>query len=396
MELAPTFRIISVVVQLMLGYNLVLPVILYIMRMFKKRKRLRKVSEQPVRDYAIIVTAYEQTDAVPAAVASILKLNYSKYIIYVVADKCDVSNLRFDDPRVVVLRPPETLASNTRSHFYAINNFVRDHDVLTIIDSDNLVDPEYLHQLDNYFNRGFLAVQGVRKPKNLDSTFACLDAARDIYYHFFDGKILFDVGSSATLAGSGMAFTTALYRECLEHLDISGAGFDKVLQYEIVRRGHRIAFNERAIVYDEKTSRPEVLVKQRARWINTWFKYSRYGISLSASGVRSLNINKLLFGVVLLRPPLFIFLILSMFCMVVNGWYDPTACLLWMAGFSFFTMGFFISFMHSNPDKRIVKSLVNIPRFMFYQVLSLLIARKANKVSVATRHYDSTNINDIA
>jgi hypothetical protein len=47
---------------------------------------------------------------------------------------------------------------------------------------------------------GFAAVQGERKAKNLDTTYACLDAARDIYYHFYDGKLLFHIGSSATLA----------------------------------------------------------------------------------------------------------------------------------------------------------------------------------------------------
>src|SRR5690606_21574777 len=138
--------------------------------------------------------------------------------------------------------------------FYAIRRFVRPHERLTIIDSDNLVDPEYLNRLNEAFGKGFIAVQGVRKPENLDTVYAQLDAARDIYYHFYDGKILFGAGSSATLAGSGMAFTTALYRESLEHLDITGAGFDKVLQAAIVKRGNRIAYQEAAIVYDKKTS----------------------------------------------------------------------------------------------------------------------------------------------
>jgi hypothetical protein len=39
--------------------------------------------------------------------------------------------------------------------------------------------------------------------------------------------------------------------------------------------------------------------------------------------------------------------------------------------------------------------LVNIPRFMFYQVISLLLAKKANKISVATQHYNHTGINEV-
>src|SRR5690606_33466983 len=122
----------------------------------------------------------------------------------------------------ILLRPETVLASNTRSHFYAIEHFKRPHNRLTIIDSDNLIDPAYLNELDAYFDRGFEAVQGVRKAKNTDGLYDSLDAARDIYYHFYDGKILFNVGSSATLAGSGMAFTVDLYKTCLAHLDIVG------------------------------------------------------------------------------------------------------------------------------------------------------------------------------
>src|SRR5690606_9642810 len=190
-----------------------------------------------------------------------------------VADNCDVSDLHFNDERVVVLRPPTVLASNVKSHFYAIENFIRPHDNLTIIDSDNEVVPDYLNELNVYFNQGFEAVQGPRKAKNLNTTYACLDAARDIYYHFYDARILFNLGSSATLAGSGMAFNVDLYKRLLGNYQQKGAGFDKVLQFEIVNDNQRIAYAAKAVVYDEKTARSEQLVKQRARWINTWFKY---------------------------------------------------------------------------------------------------------------------------
>ncbi|MFX4827802.1 glycosyltransferase, partial [Acinetobacter baumannii] len=91
-----------------------------------------------------------------------------------------------------------------------INRFKRPHERLTIIDSDNIIDPDYLQALNVYFDKGFKAVQGLRDAKNIDTTVAALDAARDIYYHYYDGKLLFEVGSSATLSGSGMAFTVSL------------------------------------------------------------------------------------------------------------------------------------------------------------------------------------------
>jgi cellulose synthase/poly-beta-1,6-N-acetylglucosamine synthase-like glycosyltransferase len=375
--------VIWILLQVLIGYNLYLPMVLFIF--FKNSKQALPAA--PEDDYGIIVTAYEQTDTLGIVVASLLKLNYTNYLVYIVADKCDITNLHFDDERVILLRPPETLASNTRSHFYAINHFKRAHTRLTIIDSDNLVDPEYLHELDKYFNQGFLAVQGIREAKNLNTTYARLDAARDIYYHFYDGKVLFGIGSSATLAGSGMAFTTQLYRDCLENKYITGAGFDKVLQSLIVGQNLRIAFTDKAIVYDEKTTHADQLVKQRSRWINTWFRYFKFGFTLLFKGITNFSRNQFVFGLILLRPPLFIFLILSVFCMLANFFISITAVFIWLLGMIVFVLGFYIALAKSDTDKRIYQSLINIPKFIFYQVLSLLKVKNANKHSVATTHY---------
>jgi len=391
--------IIWIIIQVIIGFNLVFPLLLFLF--YGIRQSIVSENKEGVLkhdpDYGIIVTAYEQTDNLPSVVKSLLQLQYSNYLIYIVADKCDISNLHFNDDRVILLRPEETLASNTRSHFYAINRFVRPHTHLTIIDSDNLVKPDYLVQLNEYFNYGYKAVQGIREAKNLDTTFACLDAARDIYYHFYDGKVLFGSGSSATLAGSGMAFTTELYQQCLGHLDITGAGFDKVLQAEILKRDERIAFTGKAIVYDEKTSRSDQLVNQRARWINTWFKYFKYGFRMMANGLAKFSLNQFVFGLVLVRPPLFMFLLASVAFMAINivvG--NLMVSALWATGLLIFVAGFALALLRSETDKRIYRSLINIPRFMFLQVLSLLrIFKRSNKQNIATKHYSSTHTDDI-
>lgn len=381
--------ILWIIFQLVIGYNLVLPLVIYLIAVIRPNKDTKPGETNA--DYAIIVTAYEQVTHIPAVVASILKLNYQNYLIYIVADKCGDAELNFADERVIVLRPETTLASNTRSHFYAIKNFVRAHDRLTIIDSDNVLDAEYLNELNRYFDQGFIAVQGLRDAKNLDTTYACLDAARDIYYHFYDGKILFKAGASATLAGSGMAFATQLYVDCLGSRDVVGAGFDKVLQAEIVGRNQRIAFAEKAVVYDEKTSHTDQLVNQRSRWINTWFKYFSLGFGLIAKGIVNFSWNQFLFGLVLLRPPLFIFLLLSGGCLVADIFISTDMVMWWIAGFVLFIGGFGLALLKSDTDSRIYRSLVNIPKFMFFQVLSLLKARRANERSVATKHHYTPN-----
>jgi uncharacterized membrane protein YraQ (UPF0718 family) len=77
--------------------------------------------------------------------------------------------------------------------------------------------------------------------------------------------------------------------------------------------------------------------------------------------------------------------------MLANIFISLAAVLVWLFGLIAFVLGFYIALAKSNTDKRIWQSLINIPKFIFYQVLSLLKVRKANKHSVATTHYYNTD-----
>lgn len=377
-----------------MAFYFILPVLLFLLKLFRK-------ADKPVNsvvrefDYAVIITAYQQTNLLPALVDSVLKLNYTNYLIYIVADDCDISGLNFNSDKVVLLRPEQTLSSNTKSHFHAIHNFKRPHEILTIIDSDNLVSPEYLNELNQFFVDGYVAVQGVRKAKNLNTSYACLDEAGDIYYRFIDRKLLFECGSSASLAGSGMAFTTQLYRDCLEKLNIEGAGFDKVLQMQILQRNHRIAFAEKAVVFDEKTAKSNQLVNQRARWINTWFKYSGEGLKLIGKGLITLNRNQFLCGLVFSRPPLFMLALITVIGVLIDLFFLPEMLYFWAGAIICFLTVFFAALSYFRAPGVIYKALVNIPKFIFLQVLSLMKAKRANEISVATVHYSDHHIDEV-
>ena len=132
-------EVVWLLIQFLIWYNLVFPVVLLIIYSIRGKEKLAPGKALARPDYGIIVTAYEYTQQLPAVVSSLLQLNYDRFHIYVVADKCDITGLHFPPDKVSLLRPEQVLGSNTRSHFYAIRNFIRPHSHLTIIDSDNLV-----------------------------------------------------------------------------------------------------------------------------------------------------------------------------------------------------------------------------------------------------------------
>ncbi|MBK7087449.1 MAG: glycosyltransferase [Chitinophagaceae bacterium] len=380
------FTIFWIVLQVAIALILLFPVICYTWWLLLPKTQ--KIKSQPILapDYGIIVTAYKYAGNLPNVITSLLNQDYPHYMIYVVADNCGDDVIFPEHDKLVILKPKPALSNQLKSHFLAINNFNRPHNIVTIIDSDNLTHPAYLSGLNKWFNRGFKAVQGVRAAKNTNTEYASLDAVNEMYYLFYDRKILFGIGSSCMLSGSGMAFTTALYKECLQSSNSSGAGFDKILQKEILLRNHRIAFAENAIVYDEKTASADQLVKQRARWINTWFRYSKFGFQLMLKGIINFNLNQWLFGFVLVRPPLFMLLFLCLAITVINFFINPYFALAWVFALLFFTLGFFLALYNSGAGKNLYKALWHIPKFVFLQIVSLFKAKKANEISVSTQH----------
>lgn len=386
------FEFLYYLLQFIFTIHLAFPLVLFVLYLFTADKKYPLAKKE--YDFAAIITAYKETDIIIPLVDSIKKQNYKNYLIYVVADECDSSILNFNDQSIVLLVPDKKIGSKVKSIGYAIDNFKRKHEALVIFDSDNLAHPEFFKNINLLFNAGFKAVQGERKAKNLETAYACLDEARDVYYNFYDRRVCFQVGSSASVAGSGMAFDVELYKSCLNSEHIVG-GFDKVLQANIVSSGHRIAFSKLAITYDEKVSKSGQVEKQRTRWINSWFKYFALGFGLFFNGILTLNFNKTLFGFVLLRPPLFLFILPSLLILIINFFLSTTLFYVVLMFFTMFFLAFILSLVIKGVDKRVWMSLFSIPLFVLRQLLSLLHLKKANKQFLETEHTHLIYIEDV-
>ena len=135
-------------------------------------------------EFGFVITAHEETEFITPLVDSIIGQQYGEFMVYVVADACDISGLHFSDPRVRVLVPEVALNSKIRSINYGIDHFERNHDALIILDADNLIHPSFLRVINDYFRKGYRAVQADFKPKNVDSHFARMDAIGDIFNFF--------------------------------------------------------------------------------------------------------------------------------------------------------------------------------------------------------------------
>ena len=389
--------VIFIAVQVILAIYLLLPAIFFILHYVvpKGKKMLERkypiVSDKD-HDFAAIITAHQDTRFIAPLVDSFTRQNYSNFIVYVVADDCDISSLGFADPRICVLKPENAFHAKIKSIKFAVDHFRRDHDVMVIFDSDNLAHPDYFRNLNEYFRRGFRAVQTHMLSKNNDTVYAKLDSIGHIYNTFVERQAKMELGLSSSILGLGIALDTKLYRQVM-YKDGLG-GFDKKLQADIVSTIPQLGFAEDAIVYDEKVDDADTLETQRTRWIYTYFKYFRINWKLLVLGLRRLNFNLFFFAFTVLRPPLFITVGAALLFAAI-GLLMPPLALLWTSIVFCFIISFILIVITQSRQRGMFNALLYIPVIVFRQVSALFKMRKAGKSFLKTEHKQVIYIEDL-
>lgn len=359
---------------------------------FGERKMEAPVEERP-RSFGIVVTAHKNLELIPPLVDSALRQTYPHYVVYVVADACDDADIGINHPQVKVLVPTTHLNAKIRSIDFAIQQFEREHDVIVILDADNLLHPNYLEALNGHFARGHRAVQTNMLAKNTDSAYACLDAAGNYFYNFIDRRMRMEMGCSANIWGLGIAMELSLYKSVIYRNFLGG--FDKKIQADIVKQIPLLAYAEDAKVYDEKIDSGDAMERQRTRWINAYFKYFAYAWDVFGTGLRRMSPNLVYFGLNLLRPPLFLQIGAAMVLALVNIWIDPALAIGWLAVLAQFPVTFFAIVAVMSHDRRVIASLVWLPAVFLRQVKAVFQLGKANKSFLQTANNKRLYIEDV-
>jgi cellulose synthase/poly-beta-1,6-N-acetylglucosamine synthase-like glycosyltransferase len=348
-----------------------IPVLLTFLSSFTKNN-LFKPQQRP-NFISCIITSHGDPSLCALLIESLLKSDYELFEILIVLDDTN-HKLHHPDSKVIFLYPEEPLNSKLRSIHFACQFLHEESERILLFDSDNLAHPNLLKEIDNAFSSSFVAVQARRKAKNGNSPLAAADALGEAYYNFTDRYIPFKIGSSASISGSGICLDKNILMLFFDHINLHPIyphlGEDKLIQNFIVGNQHRIAYAPKAIVYDEKVSQPQQLRRQRARWINTYFTNIPAATRLLFWGVLHHNWNSLIFGIITLRPPMFLNLGLIVLLALINLFVNPLISLALLTGVLIF-LGFFIILTHSLGAFRYLKFL---PVFIFNQFIALFHA----------------------
>jgi cellulose synthase/poly-beta-1,6-N-acetylglucosamine synthase-like glycosyltransferase len=379
---------------------LILPFGLVLFSFFTKKKTISASKKQ--YDYACIITAYQTVDMALPLVDSLIKQNHKTFKIYLVADACDTSNIKIPKG-VELLVPKEKLQSKVKSIIFAINHFERSHDAIIVFDPDNLVLPEFLSQISSFLDLGYKAVQGRRVAKNLDSVYACVEAAGEIYMNYMTRQVPSLIGSSASIAGSGMAIETKLFEEYLKQERIVDSivrnevivAEDKILQNFIVKKGHQIGFAWNAIIYDEKITKGEQLEKQRSRWLYSYFEDLPNAINLIMDGIVKLKSNQIIFGMMNISPPLILLLIIVAIVLIIDLIFSMSLFIATIVALLIFSANIFLTLALSNAPRKVWLSVWGIPLFILKSFVGLLKMNRSKTDFMHTKHKKKIYVDDL-
>lgn len=347
----------------------------------------------PAKEYkriALLIAAYREDAVIMDTVQACLAQDYpsDRYDVVVISDHMQPStNEKLRALPVKLLQVDFEKSTNTKSLKAALEYLGKDsYDIALIIDADNIINSSYLVELNNAFaDSKVQVVQTHRVAKNLNTNMAYLDAiSEEINNSIFRlGHV--NLGMSAALIGSGMAFEYSLFYKAMMS-NTSVGGFDRVLEMKLLY--HRVFFHYLPDTYvlDEKIQKTKNFYQQRRRWLSA--QYYSFGefVNHLFPAIRDRKwdfCDKLFqqasFSRVLLLGFTFIF---SVFFSI---WY-PALAYKWWVILGVLLLALVVAIPRRFWKWRLVKAICFIPYSFLLMFINLFRLKEANKKFIHTAH----------
>lgn len=263
------------IIDWLLVLTLLLPVLyLFLFAAFSMRRRTDDYSPaRKQRRFVTLIPAYKADAVILRTAQAALAQEYPEGLhrVAVIADRLKPETLaglrRLPLTVIVVMFENSSKAKALTAATDQLGPGAAD--VVTILDADNLVGPDFIARLNEVFDTGMVAVQAHRTAKNRDSDTAVLDAASEEINNSIFRRGHVALGLSSALIGSGMAFAYDWFRDNIRKCRTSGE--DKELEALLLRQRIYIDYLDDLMVLDEKVQGEGAYYNQRRRWIAAQF-----------------------------------------------------------------------------------------------------------------------------
>lgn len=233
--------------------------------------RTTNINEAKIkRRFIILIPAYKQDHAIEQTVLSILAQSYPQRLfdVTVISDhQSEITNMRLAQYPITLLTPNFAESSKAKSLQYAILNLpeFKIYDVAMILEADNIVDQEFLTQMNNaYESAATKAIQAHTVSRNRDTAAARMSAIFEEINNAIFRKGHINLGLSASLADAGTVFDFKWFKDNVMRTKSSAEV--KELESMLLRNQIYIDYFHDILIYGEKVRTTEKLNLQHGNW----------------------------------------------------------------------------------------------------------------------------------
>ena len=260
--------ILFIIVSLTVLYMLVFT----ITSLFARKGEVPKTRHQ--NRFIVLIHSYNNKGVIQT-VKSILGQTYPQRLfdVTVISDNNDeMTNFRLAQEPITLLTPKFEKSTKAKALQLAVNNLpqFKIYDVVLIMDGGNIVEPEFLEQMNDAFeSAGTKAIQVHRLSRNRDTTPARMGAIFEEINNSIFRRGHIAIGLSAGLMGAGCAFEFNWFKNNINN--VKSAWEDKELEALLMRQHIYVDYFDQIYVFDEKTREAKEFNRQRGQWMKAQF-----------------------------------------------------------------------------------------------------------------------------
>lgn len=262
------------IIHILLILTLFVPALYYFVFAVAGRLRRKKShAAAPKSRFCILIPAYKSDGFILATVKAALSQDYPSgdFRVLVISDGMrpeTEAQLRKEGAEVlsVCFRNSTKAASLCAAMKYFGPEAA---DYAAVLDSDNIVRPDFLSRMNDALAGRRMAVQGHRCAKNTDTPVAMADGIFEEVNNLVFRQGHCALGLSSALIGSGMCLPYEWLRLSSGRLET--AGEDKELELMLLKDGIFVEYEADIDILDEKTRSISNLQKQRLRWLRSQY-----------------------------------------------------------------------------------------------------------------------------